>query len=705
MKKFIKILLITIVVLFLLVCVAGYIILKHVDLNQYKGIIEEKATAATGRELKIGNIQINPSFSPVIEVKDVTLANASWAKDDKMATIGSIEVSVSLLPLWYGNYVINKFVIHNAVVNIEESAEYGANWVFENVVENTPSAQEEKTSYKFSLVKEAYAAEGETSDTGDDIGAVLSKVVVEEVALQNVKINYTDKTAKTQTYDIQGLTLDKTHDDNLDFTFDINSGLYRGKGTLGGLNLLKSDKGYPVKADVDIMGIGVVTDMTLFDIFGNLRFDGSVKAKGFFGKNSTYKESADVYLKGDLAKIDAVINRIEIASNVVTGKVGIKLDEKVPAITADLKSDRIDIASFENKKQSAWNISLIKEAQATKIVPADNIPYEVLSLINADADIAVAKIVNQNSVLIEDLKVNAKINNGSAILKILNGILANGNIKATAVLNPSFLNFDAEMSKVNLLTLLKALDAQSESFNFISGSDTDLYVNLTGRGSTYAAIVENLNGRIALVIDKSKLHLGNIGLVKGNIFSQLFNTLNLTKGNDDLNVACAVVRTDVVDGLAEFPNGIVINADKFTVVANGDINLKDDKINFGVKPFGGKLTDTNIAKALSSLVKLTGTLQKTKVGVDTANVVKNVVGATMTGPVYLGAQMVMENDNSPCYTALKDTIYESRFPKSDNIAKATTQDVGKVLDDSVGMVKDTAKGLLNMFSGKGKDAK
>ena len=72
----------------------------------------------------------------------------------------------------------------------------------------------------------------------------------------------------------------------------------------------------------------------------------------------------------------------------------------------------------------------------------------------------------------------------------------------------------------------------------------------------------------------------------------------------------------------------------------------------------------------------------------------------MTGPVYLGAQLVMENDDSPCYTALKGTGYETRFPESSNIAKSTTDDVGKVLDDSVGMVKEQAKGLLNMFSGK-----
>ncbi len=142
-----------------------------------------------------------------------------------------------------------------------------------------------------------------------------------------------------------------------------------------------------------------------------------------------------------------------------------------------------------------------------------------------------------------------------------------------------------------------------------------------------------------------------------------------------------------------------MNADKFTLVANGNVNLKNDKISVSIKPFAGKLTDTNIAKALSSLVKLTGTIQNPKIGIDSANAVKTIVGVTTGGPVYLGAQMLLENDGSPCYTALQGTGYETMFPKPENVIQSTTGDVGQILDDSVGVVKDTTKGLLNLLSG------
>jgi len=695
MKKLIKFVLITLVCLILLIGVAGYIVLKHVDLNKYKGVIETKVAEATGRKLTIGNIEIKASFTPTVELENVKFANASWAKDKDMAMVEAIDVGVALLPLLHSQYVVNKFVIKNAVINLEESANNGANWVFE-----TAAPVQDKTSFNFSLISCAYAEENATSE--DDISNLLSNIIIKELAFDNVKINYTDKTAQTQSYDIKRFSLDENGDENIDFDFDVNNGLYQGTGTLGALKLLKAENGYPVTAEVNVMGIMAKVDAFLFDILGNISFDGKAVVRGFLGKDSSYNELADVNVKGNLKKIDVNLNSVSIADNVITGGVSIDLEKKVPFINATLASDRIDIASFEKKQKVSWNVEFIPQAKATTLVASDKIPYDALYAVNAAADINIVKLMSKNAVIMRNVVLDAKLDNGVATLKILQGMLADGNVKANAELNAGSksLNLTADLVKVNVRDLMKALDVKVNNFSIIDGSNTDVYVKLSGKGNTYASVVDGLNGQVSVIMDKSKLHIGNLSVIADNIFSQLLNTLKITKGNDDLELKCAVVRTDIKDGKAVFPSGIVFNADKFTVVANGDINLKNDKIDFGVKPFGGKLTDTNIATALSSLVKLTGTIKDPSIAVDTANAVKNIVGATMTGPVYLGAQMVMESDSSPCYTALKGTGYEKRFPVSNNVAKATTDSVGKVLDDSVDIVKDTAKGLFNMLSGK-----
>ena len=704
MKKLLKVVFVTLFSLVLLIGIAGYVILKNVDINQYKGVVEQKVAEATGRKLSIGNIAVKVSLVPTVELQEVLFANASWSKNEYMAKVGAVDVSVAVMPLINGEYVISKLLIKDAEVNLEESAENGANWVFDTPNQAETEVKEEKSAAVFSLVKDAYAEEI-VANTSDN--AVFSQIVIKQVALENVKINYTDKTAKTQNYDIKNFSLEENEDDNLDLSFNVNDGLYSGKGTIGALKLLNAESGYPVKLTAEVMGIGITTDTTLFDVMGDIRFKGNVSVTKFLGKNSGYDESADVSFDGNLKKIDAVINEVTVAANKIKGDVYVDLSNKLPFVRANLASDKIDLATFGAKKKTAWNFSVINEAKATNVIPAEVIPYKALYSVNADVDVNIVQMMNKNALLVKDLVINAKLNNGAALLSVSNGVIAGGTVKANASLNAGSksVNLKADIIKVNILKLLETLDIKSQAFNFVSGSDTDLYINVSGKGNTYAAVAESLDGQIALIMDKSNLHMGNIGLLKGNIISQLLNTLKVVKNNDDLKLKCAVVRADFKDGLATFPSGIAINADKFTVVANGDINLKNDKINLSIKPFGGKLTETNIAKALSSLVKLTGTLSEPKIGVDTANAVKNIVGATMTGPVYLGAQMVMENDNSPCYTALKDTGYESRFPKSENVVKSTGQDVGKVMDDSVGMVKDTAKGLLNLLSGSQQKAK
>lgn len=700
MKKFLKIALISVMCFFVLFFAVVYVLLTQIDFNAYRDNIVKIVRSATGRELTIGDIQVKPSFNPVIEVKNVTFSNAEWAKEPLMASVESVDLGFAILPLLHKSFEIDTFTLGNAVINLEESADGQTNWTF-TAAETGTEVKPEQQSAGFSLIGTANAAEGESAAEagGSDIADQLSDLVIKHVYLDNVQVNYTDKTAKNQSYNLKKLALDENDDDNIDFSFNVNDGLYSGDGFVGGTDKLKDAEGYPVSGKFEIAGIRAETVMTLFDLFGNLRFDGTVVAKQFLGNK--YGESAEIALKGDLQKINATVKSFVMAENVITGSADVDLSATVPDIKADLSSAKIDIAAFTAKKQTAAAFSLIKEAKATALVPDDTVPYKSLYSANADINMTIGQLVNGKSEIAKNLSLNANLTNGTATVKVLKGSVAGGEVSLSASLAAATkaLKIKTDMKKINMQQLLQVFGATSSSFNFVSGSETDFYADLTGQGNTYPALIDSLNGRVVAIVDKSQLHLGNISLMKGNIISQLLNTLQIAKDDDDLNLSCAVVRADLKDGKAEFPNGIVVNADKFTVVANGDINLKKDSISLSVKPFAGKLTDTNIAKALSSLVKLTGTLQKPKIGVDSANAIKTIVGVTTAGPVYLGTQMLLENDGSPCYTALDGTGYESRFPKSDNIARQTTDGVDKILDDSVDVVKGTTKGLLNMLSG------
>ncbi len=700
MKKLLKFILISVVSVCVLVVAAGYILLTQIDFNAYKNSIIKIVYEKTGRQLTMDNIQLKPSFNPIVEVQKVTFSNAEWAKNPEMVSAQSIELGFALLPLFHKKIEIDTFTVHDAVVNLEMNSQGKANWEFSD---NQSSEVKKQVLSNWSLIKTAYADDTLTTNvpvSGEEF--LLSELVVRNLLLDNVQINYTDTAQTVQSYKINNLKLTEADLNNINFDFNVNDGLYTGTGIAGGFSKLENVNGYPVQGQFDVMGIQATTDVLLYDLMGGeIRFKGNVSAQGFLGKNSGYNESVNANIEGNLKKIKADIQSLMFAGNQIKGTVSVDLNQQVPAIRANLSSDKIDLASFTKKTQSMAAFSLVKEAKATTLVPNEVIPYQYLSDVDAKADVYIGLLSNANVELAKDLTLQAEVVKGILNVKLTKGMIFNGDATAAFNVNASQKSvlFKMDVKRLNLKQALAAAGDIKAALDFRSGSETDIVVNLIGQGDTFAEVVDTLNGHFITIMEQSQLHIGNIGLLKGNIISQLLDTLRITKGNDDLNLRCAVVRADLKDGKAQIPNGITVNADKFTIVATGDVNLKKDELNLSFKPFAGKLTDTNLAKVLSSLVKLTGTIQKPKIRVDSANAIKTIVGVTTTGPVYLGSQMLLENDGSPCYTALQGTGLESRFPKPENVVTQTTDDVGQIFDDSVGAVKDTTKGIIDILSG------
>ena len=341
----------------------------------------------------------------------------------------SVQLGFAIMPLLQKKIEVNEFIIENAKVNLEESADGKFNWEF--VKKEEQKVAQIMPAGRFQLIKSAYSADVVAAESSFD----LSSLVIKQVLLHNVTVNYTDKTSKTQSYAVAELGLDENSDGNMDFSFNVNDGLYHGKGVLGGFDKLESSAGYPVTGEFGVVGIDVAANVTLFDMMSNLRFSGNVRAKKFLGANSGYNESADVTLNGDLKKIAAEINSVEIAGNKITGTVKADLSAKIPSVQAKLKSNRIDVASFAVKKQAGVPFSLIKEAQATALVPSIAIPYDAFYVVNADVTADIAQLAQGTAVLAQNLKIAAKLSNGAASLNVLQGQIAGGNVQAMLTAN------------------------------------------------------------------------------------------------------------------------------------------------------------------------------------------------------------------------------------------------------------------------------
>lgn len=116
------------------------IVLLTVDVSQYKGIIQDQAKAATGREVTIGDIKLSLSLAPAIVVRDVKVANAPWGSRPNMLTLKSLEAHTQLIPLLFGTIKLSGLKLVDPDVSLETDAKGKGNWEFD-----TPAAPSSKS--------------------------------------------------------------------------------------------------------------------------------------------------------------------------------------------------------------------------------------------------------------------------------------------------------------------------------------------------------------------------------------------------------------------------------------------------------------------------------------------------------------------------------------------------------------------------------
>ena len=229
-------------------------------------------------------------------------------------------------------------------------------------------------------------------------------------------------------------------------------------------------------------------------------------------------------------------------------------------------------------------------------------------------------------------------------------------------------------------------------------------INVTTKGDNTDAYLHNLNGQIIALADKSVVRIKSLERLQGNIIVQILQNLKINITNKEMNMKCAVLRTDIQNGRMNFPKGIVFDASDLYLVADGHVNLNDEKINLAIQPFSGKITDTNISSILGSLLKIKGTIAKPQLSINQEATAKSVIGAIATAGAYNVGDMMLSADRAPCHTALAGTTYADYFKadtsvrnsvsKGYNNTQEAVKSVGKDIKNSAKQLKKSIKGLF-----------
>lgn len=714
MKRLVKILGTVIFSLIIIIAIGGYLFVRNFDLNQYKSYVEDIVDKQLGRKLAInGNASVGISLIPTLVVEDVELSNAEWASQPQMAKIRRLEIKLSLLPLLHKQLVIDNVALIAPEVYLETSADGKNNWDFGNAASQATA----KTAVQNQ--KAAYVA-NQSAVKQNPATALLAGFAAKNVVVTDGLLQYADaKSGKTTQVAINAFRLaEESMNDDIKASFDVvfDGQTIKGKTVLGSLNaLFNSEEPYPFDITATAYGIDLTALGTARDLFGSPTYAAEINVYNPAGNMNAPETTLKTSVVGTLENIEANIAALNIVNNLITGTVKADISGRIPSIDAVLASDKINLQNFSTNNNLAIEQSfLIGTAEASPLVPEAKIPYDVLKQVNARLNLNVSKLIVNPGMTAENVSVKADLQNGILDVNPLRLNFGGGDIAGTLVVNADTqsLKLDATSSNILLQNLHEEFQAAGPGdFGVLSGGNTDIKISLSGRGDTYRQLVQSLNGQVIGIVNESVVQTGSVSFLTGNFVSQLLNMMPFMKdSNKKLALNCAVVRADLGGGKAVFPKGIALQSDILKLVSNGSINLVNDKIDFDVRPSAGKIVDTNAVQALSSFIKIKGTLEDPKITLDDKAALKSVVGVALSGPAYLGSTLV-NVDPAPCYTALQGTTYQNKFPAPTAAEKAATDvynGADEAVDDSVKAVKDTVKGtakelentaknILNMF--------
>ncbi len=711
MRKFFKILFSTIFILFAVLIVGVFVFIKTFDLNSYKAYAEKVVQEQLGRKLSLnGEAYLGISLVPTIILEDVELANPSWAKNPQMVKVKKLDVKFAILPLLKQQIVIDKVILEEPQINLEVAQNGDASWDFPAL--DTPQPQQSIKAENGWLISVANATETLAQAETSTPDAMLTSIVAKMVQIENGTLVYDDAQSGNKTeVVINHLDLSIPTPDDL-ITLNVDA-LYNGEqiiasGTVGSITEALADKIYPINLQIKAYGMAAKAQGNLNNMLSKLTYNLNLQLVNPQGNFGAPEIVFDGLVNGGLDNVKTKISQLSVAGNIMSGELDADISQKVPFVRANLQSSLIDVQKFMPQQQAFVlpNLNLISSAQAANYIPAEPIPYDVLKTVNAVFDLSVGNLIVDSAFSMQNVLIKGSLQNAVLAINPLNLTFGGGDISSELNVNANAksLSLKANSKNLKLQNLHKEFQVTgANDFGIKSGGDTTVYINLQSSGNTYRQVFENLKGQTAIVLNQSVIQTGNLSFFTGNFLTQILDALHLKQKTMNMDVRCAVVRTDFANGRATFPQGIALNAAQMSLVSDGYINLVNDKISFTLQPFSGKVVDTNLAQALSSFLRISGTVENPTIRLDNKETVKAVIGVIATGgTAYLGEKLIVNPDGSPCYTALQGTPFATMFPKPTGVAATTRevyQDTQNEIKQGVKDLKNTAKDLFNMFKG------
>ena len=618
------ILLLRFIVLFFVGLIVAFVVaLRQVNLESLRGNILSVLRESTNMPIEIdGKMAWNFSLRPQIELNDVRIPNAAWAKNKDMFVAKKINVRMDLFSLFSSHPVIRSISVHDAKVVLEKNSKGEISVVFneDKKPEKIPDTdKEEKTE------KPMYPVE-QLPFGGLNVENLSVDIFGDKYELTSFGIsNY----MRHDNREYSGWV--KPYDKN--FPFVIQFSEYNAERKIYPVRIAFATGGEALIADIALEGTSKMPiDFVVRGEIPNLE-----KSGRWFNINMMQLPKIQLNIAGgiDRKKVTFRKSSVSIKGSGLTFSGSYDWSKSTPVINAKITSDGVDIY----KSFPEW-FGVGKEwlHPNRELNIFHDMPLGGQALYNMDInlDISLKHFVVYRSLDLNNTNIKFNLHNHEFIADATVGI-GTGNIHAIIV---------GDIDKDGVYTARAAgtgegvvvgeILKQINVNNIISGLPMNLDLYVEARGADMSGIMQTMTGPVMVYsVDRGYAHAALVEYMYGGDFLTTLRhsveDIFTGKKRDMIVIDKAIANVKLRNGLIETQNGVAVETHITNVRLAGTLDLGNEKIQMSLASVPVRGLKLSLSGNIVNAMQVTGNLAEPDFKINGAAVAGKVGSAVGIG--------------------------------------------------------------------------
>ena len=654
-----------VLVLFIMgLVVAVVIALSQINLEALRGSVLTVLRDATGLPVEIdGAVSWKLSLRPQIELNQVRVPNAEWARHENAFSAEKIDVTLDLISLFQDRPTIQNVKVYDATICIEqnEKGEFSILPKFTSAQPDTDAGTEAPV-----LTGPADYPFVDPGLGGLEVQNLDIDILGAEYSINGFQIRYMPR---SDTREYSGWVR-STSDV---FPFILSFSKYNAERKVYPLRVAFATGGDALIANIALEG----TSKAPIDFIIRGDIPDIAEVGKVFNLDLETMPAMKVDISGgyDWQKLTLRNSVITVRGTTLGFSGVIDWSGAVPKATATLESDYVSLYElFPDMYGKKW-VRPNRDLNVFHDIPLYGTEF---LKINADLRILFDKFVIYRDFNLSDMDVRLNLYNGRGRIDAAT-VIANGNVRAAADVD---IDADGRMyARVGGLgrgITIGQLLQQVYIDDFISELPVDFEMYVEASGSTLSEWMQTITGPVRVYSSGSGYaHSALVANMYGTDFlttlrHSITDLFSSEKKYNQMTISCVSVNTKLREGLIETQHGVAVETNAINVRLAGNLDLGDEKMQLSLTTVPVRGLKLSLTGNVVNSMEITGNLAEPTIRISGAAVAGKVASATgiglllapFTGGIGLvaGAGVgllagdLLENwlaDDNPCETALE----------------------------------------------------